>query len=46
MKSIFKILVVLLAVGSLMQTVASAKGKIGDSSGGVKVKGKGTGPGI
>jgi hypothetical protein len=42
MKRIFKILVILLAVGSLVQAVALAKGKPGNNSSGSK----GTGPGI
>ena len=44
MKKVLKILVVLLAVGSLVQAVALAKGKIGDGSG--AIKGRSTGPGI
>lgn len=42
MKRVFKILVVLLAVGSLVQAVALAKAKPGDNTSGAK----GTGPGI
>ena len=44
MKKILKVLVILLAVGSLVQAVALAKGKIGDGSG--AIKGRSTGPGI